>query len=156
MFLLLLRSFPYLGSGSSSSHSPYSPVLCFFTLYSFLLCFFSYNIHPPQYWSSCLAVLTHFHLLTITSSSVFLCTCPNRLSLAYLIFSLLSSSLLLVSVHRVFSPHVLRSCASSLCTPKSLTSLRITSPLLHLCSSCLSLSTTVHLPITTSSSVYMS
>ena len=47
---LLLWPFPYLGS--SSLQTPCSPVLCFFSLYSFLLHVFSYNITPPQFWSS--------------------------------------------------------------------------------------------------------
>ena len=44
--------------GASSFQSPPSPVLSFFYLYSFLLHVFSYNITPPQFWSSYL----HFHL----------------------------------------------------------------------------------------------
>ena len=37
---------------ASSFQSPRSPVLCFFSLYSFLLRVFSYNITPPQFQSS--------------------------------------------------------------------------------------------------------
>ena len=35
--------------GTSSFHSPRSPILLFFYLYSFLLNVFSYNIIPPQF-----------------------------------------------------------------------------------------------------------
>ena len=74
--------------GGSSFLSPRSPVLCFFYL-NFLLHVISYNITPPQFRSSYLSVSTHFHLLITTSSSVFLSTWPNHLSLASLIFSLM-------------------------------------------------------------------
>ena len=57
--------------GASSFQSPRSPILCFFYRYSFFLHVFSYNITPPQLWSSYLSVSTHFHLLITTSSSFF-------------------------------------------------------------------------------------
>ena len=58
-------------------------------LLSFILHVFSYNITPPQHQSSYLSVSTHFHVLITTSSSVFLSTWPNHLSLASLILSLM-------------------------------------------------------------------
>ena len=70
--------------GASSFQSPRSPILCFFYLYSFLLHVFSYNITPPQLWSSYLSMSTRFHLLITTPSSVFLSTLTNHLSLATL------------------------------------------------------------------------
>ena len=98
-----ISTFPYLGLahrvfnlhfclfgvGASSFQSPHSPVLCCFYLYLFLLCVFSYNITPPQFRSSYLSVSTLFHAVITTSSSVFLSTWPNNLSLASLIFSLM-------------------------------------------------------------------
>ena len=41
---------------------PRSPVLCVFSLYSFRLHVFSYNITPPQLRSSYRSVPTHLHL----------------------------------------------------------------------------------------------
>ena len=89
----------------ASSQFPHCLVLCFFYLYSFLLHVFSYNITPPLIQSSYLSVSTHFYVL-ITTSSVFLSTCPNHISLASLIFLLtfaipapaLISSFLIVSI----------------------------------------------------------
>ena len=66
------------GVGASSFHSQLSPVLCLFSLCSFLLCVFLYNISPPQCWSSYLSVYIHFYVLIISSSSGFLSTCPNH------------------------------------------------------------------------------
>ena len=65
---------------------------------------------------------------------------------------------LLGSAHQVFDLHVLRSCASSLCTPVSFTSFCITIAPPQFWSSYLSMSTHVHLliTITTSSSVFLS
>ena len=56
-------AFSLFGVGASSFQSPCSPVLCFFSLYSFLLHVVSYNISPPQFRSSSLLVSTHFHVL---------------------------------------------------------------------------------------------
>ena len=81
-------SFSLYMVGASSFHSPHSLVLCFFSLYPFLLQVFSYNVAPHQFWSSYVSVSTHFHLPITASSSVFLSTRPNSLSLASLIFSL--------------------------------------------------------------------
>ena len=60
----------------------------FFYFYSFHLYLFSCNITPPMFWSSYLSVSTHFHFpcLITTSSSVFLFTWPNHISLASLVF----------------------------------------------------------------------
>ena len=62
--------------GASSVHSPRSPVLCVFSLYSFLL---HLIITPPLFWSSYISVSTHciFHFLITSSSSVFLSSWPN-------------------------------------------------------------------------------
>ena len=66
-----------------------SSTFSLFGVYAFLLRIFSYNITPPQFWSSYLSVSTHFHVLITTSSAVFLSTCPNHLSLTSLFFSLM-------------------------------------------------------------------
>ena len=54
-----------------------------------LLHVFSYNIAPTQFWSSIFLcpLISIFHFLIATSTSVFLSTCPNHLSFASLIFS---------------------------------------------------------------------
>ena len=81
--------------------SPCSLVLCFFYLYYFLLHVFSYNITPPQFRSSNLSVSTHCRLPITTSSSVFLSTWPNHLSLASLIFYLMFTTPALVPISSV-------------------------------------------------------
>ena len=82
----LLQPFPYLGL-ALWVFIPRSPV---FSLYSFLLHIFSYNIAPPQFWSSYLSASTIFHFLITTFPLFFyLPTCPNHLSLSSLIFSLI-------------------------------------------------------------------
>ena len=65
-------AFSLFGVGASSFQSPRSLVLCFSYLYFFLLHVFSYNITPPQFWSSYLSMSTHFHVLITTCSSVIL------------------------------------------------------------------------------------
>ena len=81
-------AFPLFGIGATSFQFPRSPVLCFFSLYSFLPRVFSYNITPPQFWSSYLSCppASIFHVLITTSFSP---PCPNYLTLASLIFSLM-------------------------------------------------------------------
>ena len=98
-------SFSLFGVGTTNFHSPRSPLLCLFSRYSGLLRVFSYNITPPQFRSSYLSVSTHFHVLITTSSSVFLSTWPNYLSLASLIFSLMfaTPALALISSFLIFS-----------------------------------------------------
>ena len=100
--LFLLWPFPCLGSAHSFQF-PRSPVFYFFYLHLFLLHVFSRNITPPQFRSSYLSVSTHFHVLITTSSSVFLSTRGNHLSLAPVIFSLMNSTPVLVSSLLVFS-----------------------------------------------------
>ena len=83
--------FPYLGSAHQVFQSPRSPVLCFFYLYSFLLHVFSYNISLHLSFGLLIfrcPTTSIFHVL-ITTSSVFLSTCPKHLSLISLIFSLM-------------------------------------------------------------------
>ena len=120
VFILYVVQYLLSGVGASRLHSPHGSVSsiwgrrimssfstwfsifylgsahhvfkCFFSLYSFLLHVFSYNITPPQFRSSYRSVSTHFHVLITTSSSVFLSTWPNHLSLASLIFSLMFST----------------------------------------------------------------
>ena len=61
-YSFLLRPFLYLGLAPQVfNHSPSYPVSCFFSLYSCSLCVSLYNFCPPQFWSSCLSVSTHFH-----------------------------------------------------------------------------------------------
>ena len=55
------------GVVASRFHSPCSPVLCVFSLYSCPLQVCLNNVSPPQFRSSYLSVSNHFHLL-ITSS----------------------------------------------------------------------------------------
>ena len=74
--LLLLRPFPYLGS----AHRVFNLHVLPSCASSILLL-----IAPPQFRSSYLLVSTHFHVVITTSSSVFLSTWPNHLSLASLI-----------------------------------------------------------------------
>ena len=76
--LALLRPFPYLGSAHRVSS-------------------FRTSLHV-SFRSSYLSVSTHFHVLITTSSSVFLSTWPNHLSLASLIFSLIPIILLKILI----------------------------------------------------------
>ena len=57
---IFFGGFPIWGRRVKFSISTFS-VLCFY-LYLFLLHVFSYNITPPQVWSSYLSVSSHFHL----------------------------------------------------------------------------------------------
>ena len=66
----LLLPYYNFGVGASSFQSPRSPVLCFFSLYSFLLhVFLITSLHLSF---SILMFGVHFHVLIATSSSVFL------------------------------------------------------------------------------------
>ena len=71
---------------------------------SVLLLFFSFNIAPPQFWSSYLSVPTHSHLPCFHYYIVFLFICPN-LSVASLIVSLMfpTPALALISPVLIFS-----------------------------------------------------
>ena len=105
--ILLLRPFPYLGSAHQvfNLHVLRFCVSSIFTPFSFMY-FLITSLHlsfgvpifrcPPT---------STFHVLITTSSSVFLSACPNHLSLAYLIFSLMSatSALTLISSVLIFS-----------------------------------------------------
>ena len=107
MFLIAHPQYPSSSSvfslfvvGALSFQSPLSPVLCFFYLYLFLLHVFSDNITsfglpvfrcPPTSMFSLLHLalsfsphvltISVFHVLITTSSSVFLSTWPNHISL---------------------------------------------------------------------------
>ena len=75
--------------GTSSFHSPCSTVLCFFSLYSCLLHVFYVLCITSMHLSFFLRILwclltSIFQIIITTSSSVFLSTCPNHLSLASL------------------------------------------------------------------------
>ena len=89
VFLLSSSSaFSLLGVGASSFHYPCSPVLSFFSpssMFSLLHLRLSFSPH--------VLTISVFHVLITTSSSVFLSTCPNHLSLPcshYYIFVCLS------------------------------------------------------------------
>ena len=80
-----------------------------FVFIYFLLHIFSYNISPPQFWSSypifqC-PLTSIFHVLITTSSCVFPFTCPNPISLTSLIVSLIYATpvLALISSFLIFS-----------------------------------------------------
>ena len=66
---------------------------------------FSYNVTPPQFPPSYLSVASLFHLLIPKSSSVFLSTWPNHLSLASLIFHFMfaTSAIAHISSFLIFS-----------------------------------------------------
>ena len=107
-------SFPF---GTSRFHFPLSPVLCFFYLFSFMSFLItslhlSFGVHPlpssikkgmvyiaqyPVRWTAQSAL--HFHVLISTSSSVFLSTWPNHLSLASLNLSLVFATPALALLH---------------------------------------------------------
>ena len=59
---LLYGLSPSVGVGASSCQSPWSTVVCFFDLYLVLLLVLSYNITPPPFRSSYIALSTYFHL----------------------------------------------------------------------------------------------
>ena len=60
-----------------------------------------FNIAPRFFWSSHLSVSTRLHVITTSSSSVFISTCPNHLRLATMIFSLIFAILTLVLIYSV-------------------------------------------------------
>ena len=82
---LLLRLFPY----SCLAHRVFIRV-------------YSYNIAPPQFWSSYVSVSSPFHVHITSSSSVFLSTCPNHISIASLIVSIIFAT-------PALAPYMLRS-----------------------------------------------
>ena len=88
-----------------SSNSTFSGLMLLLSLLVSPPCHFSYNITPPQFQSSHLSGSPHFHVLINTSTSVFLSTSPNHISLACLIFSLMfaTPALALISSFLIFS-----------------------------------------------------
>ena len=73
VFILHVVQYLLSGVGASRLHSPHGSVFkCFFSLSSFLLHVFSYNITPPHFRSSYLSLSTHFHLLIFFSLSLHL------------------------------------------------------------------------------------
>ena len=114
IILVFFGLFPYFGSSHEFSFSMFSGVVLLLSVPLSLSCVFS-NITPPQFRSSYLSVSTDFHVLITTSSSVFLSTWPNHLSLASLIFSLMFAtpalaliSSVLVSQYALFSSSIIQ------------------------------------------------
>ena len=97
--LLLLPPFPNLGP----AHRVFNlHVLWSCACFSFMS---SCSVTPPQFRPPYLSASTHFHVLITTSSSVFLSTWPNQVSLASLIFSLMfaTPAIALISSFLIFS-----------------------------------------------------
>ena len=110
-------AFSIFGIGALSSHPPRSPGLCFFSLYSFLLCIFSYKITPLQFWSSYISLSSHFHFPSYPCYiffSFYHSTC-NHLSLTYLVCSLMCALISSVLIFSILSIPIIRVRVLSQC-----------------------------------------
>ena len=74
--------FSPFGVGASSFQLPRSPVLCFFSLYYFLLRVYSYNITPPQFRSSFISVSTQIPSSMFSLPHLLLTFCPHGLTIS--------------------------------------------------------------------------
>ena len=107
--ILLLRTFPYLGSAHQVFNlhvlqSYASSIFTYFSFMSFLITSLHLSFGLPIILCPPTSI---FHVLITTSSSVFLSTWPNHLSLASIIFSLMfaTPALALISSFLIFTNH---------------------------------------------------